>query len=182
MAEDAENKTEGAKDAEDAEGAESAESAAAAPRTFLCVVDDSEELAQALRFACRRAVNTGGRVALLSVVEPAEFQHWLGVGARMRAESREDAEELLKVLAQTVQARTGQAPALYIREGRAEDELTALIEEQRDISLLVLGASAGTDGPGRLITHMVNKMSGSLRIPVTVVPGCLTDDEIDAIS
>ena len=34
-------------------------------RTFLCVVDDSEEFAAALQFACRRATNTNGRVALL---------------------------------------------------------------------------------------------------------------------
>lgn len=153
-----------------------------APRTFLCVVDDSEELAQALRFACQRAANTGGRVALVSFVEPAEFQHWLGVGARMRAESREDAEEMLNVVAQVAQKRTGQTPTLYIREGRAEDELTALINEHQDISLLVLGASTGPNGPGRLISHLVTKSIGKLRIPITVVPGGLSDEEIDAIS
>lgn len=191
----AENKSKkSAKDAKDAapapEGADGADGApedadgadTESPRTFLCVVDDSDELTQALRFACRRAVNTGGRVALAAIVEPAEFQHWLGVGARMRAESREDAEEMLNVTAQVVQNRTGQAPTLYVREGRAEDELTALINEQQDISLLILGASTGLDGPGRLISHIVTKTAGKLRIPMTVVPGGLSDEEIDAIS
>lgn len=151
-------------------------------RTFLCVVDESDELTQALRFACRRATNTGGRIALLYIVEPAEFQHWLGVGARMQAEGREEAEEMLMVVSQVVQKRTGQLPMLYIREGRAEEELIGLIEEQEDISLLVLGASTGPDGPGRLINHLVQKMAGKLRIPITIVPGNLTDEQIDAIS
>ena len=58
-------------------------------RTFLCVVDETEEFAAALQFACRRALNSGGRVALLYVIEPAEFQHWMAVGERMREEARE---------------------------------------------------------------------------------------------
>jgi len=151
-------------------------------RTFLCVVDESDELTQALRFACRRATNTGGRIALLYIIEPAEFQHWLGVGARMQAEGREEAEEMLMVVSQVVQKRTGQVPVLYIREGRAEEELISLIDEQEDISLLVLGASTGQDGPGRLISHLIQKMAGKLRIPITIVPGSLTDEQIDAIS
>lgn len=152
------------------------------PRTFLCVVDNSDELTQALRFACRRATNTGGRIALLYVIEPAEFQHWLGVGKRMADEGRAEAEEMMQVVSQVVQKRTGQMPMLHIREGRAEEELVALIEEQQDISLLVLGASTGPDGPGRLVNYMVTKMAGRLRVPMTIVPGGLSDEEIDAIS
>ncbi len=34
-------------------------------RVFLVVVDETEEMKVALRFACRRARHTGGRVALL---------------------------------------------------------------------------------------------------------------------
>ena len=58
------------------------------PRVFLVVVDESEEMRNALRYACRRAQHTNGRVALLLVVEPAEFQHWLGVGRVIEEEAR----------------------------------------------------------------------------------------------
>jgi len=61
-------------------------------RTFLVVVDDSDEMTKALRYACRRAQHTGGRVALLSVIEPAEFQHWMAVGDLMKEEARDEAE------------------------------------------------------------------------------------------
>ena len=49
------------------------ETSASAPkpvRVFLVVVDNTAEMRVALRFACRRARHTSGRVALLHVVEP----------------------------------------------------------------------------------------------------------------
>jgi nucleotide-binding universal stress UspA family protein len=151
-------------------------------RTLLCVVDESEELSQALRFACRRANHTGARMALLYVIAPAEFQHWAAVGDRMKEEAREKAEELINVVASLVQKRTGHIPVVYIREGKAEEELIKLINEHEDISLLILGASAGSEGPGPLVSYLLKEMTGKLRVPVTVVPGILTDEQIDAIS
>jgi len=151
-------------------------------RTFLCVVDDSPELSQALRYACRRAVSIGGRIALLYVIEPAEFQHWMAVGDRMKEEAREGAEELIQVVASVVQKRTGHTPVVYIREGKAEEELVKLIDEQKDISVLILGASTGPEGPGPLVSYLLKEKAGTLRVPITVVPGGLTDEQIDAIS
>jgi len=152
-------------------------------RTFLCVVDQSEELAQALRFACRRAMRSDGRVALLYVIEPAEFQHWMVVGDLMQEERRAEAEEMLQVVASVVQKRTGTTPVLYIREGKIAEELINLIdEEKKNISVLVLGAATGPEGPGPLVTTLVEKMAGRLHIPITIVPGNMSDEEIDAIS
>ncbi len=70
---------------------------------FLCVVDESEEMSRALRFACRRSERAQGRVALLYVIEPAEFQHWMAVGDLMREEARAEAEEMLQVVSAVVQ-------------------------------------------------------------------------------
>jgi len=154
---------------------------ATAERTFLCVVDESEELHQALRFACNRARATGGRVALLYVIEPAEFQHWMAVGHLMAEERREEAEEMLQVVSSVVQKLSGTTPVIYIREGKLTDEMMALLEEQSGVSVLVLGAAAGAEGPGRLVSHVLKRI-GKLPLPVTIVPGGLEDEEIDAIS
>jgi len=151
-------------------------------RTFLCVVDDTEEFAAALQFACRRALNSSGRVALLYVIEPAEFSHWMAVGERMREEAREEAEEMLNVVASVVQKRMGHMPVLYIREGKLREEVVKLIEEEDGVSLLVLGAASGTDGPGPLVSYLVEKMAGRLRVPVTIVPGNLSEEEIALIT
>lgn len=151
-------------------------------RTFLCVVDDTPELAPALRFACRRASRSGRKLGLLYIIEPVEFQHWVSVGELMEQEKREEAEETLQTIARSVQLRTGETPILYIREGETTEAVLDLINEEKCISLLVLGASTGTDGPGPLVTNLVEKKVGALRVPVTVVPGGLSEKEIDAIT
>lgn len=150
-------------------------------RTFLCVVDESEELHQALRYACRRARNTGGRVALLYVIEPVEFQHWMAVGHLMAEERREQAEEMLQVVSSVVQKLSGATPVVFIREGKLTEQLMQLIETEPDLSVLVLGASTGADGLGRVIAYVFKRV-GRLPIPVTIVPGGLSDAQIDAIS
>ena len=150
--------------------------------TFLCVVDESEELSQALRFACRRAMSIDGNVALLYVVEPAEFQHFAAIGDLMREERRGEAEEMLQVVASSVQRQTGRTPIIYIREGGVTEALVSLLEEKGDIDSLVLGAATGPEGPGPLVTQIVQKMAGRLPVPITVVPGNLSDELIDALT
>ena len=152
------------------------------PRIFLVVVDDSEEMRVALRYAALRAQHTGGRVALLYVIEPSDLQQWLAVESLMREERREAAEALLQKLSSEVTELCGSLPVVYIREGRTRDELLAMLAEEPGISILVLAAGTGPEGPGPLVTHLVGKMSGRMRVPITVVPGSLSDEQIAALA
>ncbi len=151
-------------------------------RVFLVVVDESAEMEVALRYASYRAGNSGGRVALLYVVEPSDFQHWMAVEDIMRDERRAEAEQILQRHARTVNAITGALPIFYLREGTRRDELLALIEEEPRISILVLAAGTGPEGPGPLVTYLTGKGVGRLRIPVTVVPGGLSDGQLRAVT
>jgi len=151
-------------------------------RVFLVVVDDTEEMHVALRYAARRAKATGGRVDLLYVMEPPEFQHWSAIGDLMRAEQREDAERLLQEYSSQVYDLSGSFPVLHLREGSTREELLKLIAEDPSISILVLGAGTGPEGPGPLVQHLVGKMSGRLRVPITIVPGSLKGDELDVLT
>ncbi len=151
-------------------------------RVFLVVVDDSPEMRPALRFACNRARSSGGQVALLRVIEPAEYQQFAAIGKLMQAEAREAAENLLSRLAGEVNSLSGHLPVLYVREGDPREELIAVITEEPSISVLVLGADTGSKGPGPLVTALTGKYVGKLRIPVTIVPGSLTDEQIDLIT
>jgi nucleotide-binding universal stress UspA family protein len=157
------------------------EGSARPERVFLVVVDESEEMRNALRFACRRAQHTGGRVALLYVIEPVEFQHWLGVGRVMEEEARIEAERRLQTLAAEVFTQTGKMPTLYIREGRREEEVLRLLEEDPAISLLVLATAPTASNPGPIVSYLMRNL-GKLRVPVTLVPGQLSQDEIDALT
>ncbi|EWY40422.1 universal stress protein [Skermanella stibiiresistens SB22] len=160
------------------------DSAVPAPyqRIFLVVVDDSEELNIALTYACLRARNTGGRVALLYVMEPSDFQHWIAVEDIMREERRTEAEQVLQRHAKQVNEITGTLPILYVREGERRDELLALINEEPSISILVLAAGTGPEGPGPLVSHLAGKGVAKLRIPLTLVPGSLRREQLDLIT
>ena len=151
-------------------------------RVFLVVVDESPEMPNALRYACRRAKRTGGRVAMLYVMAPPESQQWGAVADLMREEARQHAEQIIAQHADTAVALTGQPPAIHIREGSSRDELVKLLTEDHTISVLVLGAASGNEGPGPLITALTGKFGSQLRIPLTIVPGALKPAEIDAIS
>lgn len=151
-------------------------------RVFLVVVDDSEEMNVALHFACQRAKHTGGRVALFRSIEPIEFQHWMGVGAIMREEAREEAEELMDRMSQRVVEMSDKIPVVYLREGPIREELMKLIEEEPSISILVLAAAAKSENPGPLVSYLSSKGASRLRIPITIVPGSLTTEQIDAIT
>jgi nucleotide-binding universal stress UspA family protein len=152
--------------------------APAPERVFLVVVDVSPELPVALRYASRRALHTGGRVVLLHVIEPTDRQHWMAMETLMRDERRRDAEELTQRYAAEVAALTGTLPTVHIREGMVRDELFALIDEDPSIMVLVLAASIGDSGPGPLVTALTSKFYGRLRVPITIVPGKLSDAEI----
>ena len=102
----------------------------------------------ALRYACRRAQHTNGHVALLHVIEPAEFQHWLGVGRVLEEEARAEAELRMQALATEVFAQTGTMPVIHIREGKRAEQLVALLQEDPSISLLVLATASGGGNPG----------------------------------
>src|SRR6056297_920575 len=148
-------------------------------RTLLCVVDDTPELSVALQFAARRAKRTGAHVGLLYVIEQAtEFQHWSSVGDLMRAEAYSDAERVLSRAAEHIQQWNKEPPVFYIREGNRRDEIIEQIKEDPSIAFLVLGAATGREGPGPLVTALTGKWVGQLHIPVVIVPGNVSEDEI----
>jgi nucleotide-binding universal stress UspA family protein len=150
-------------------------------RVFLLVVDETAELKVALRYASLRARATGGRVAMLYVTEPASSE-WLAVGDLMREERRTEAEHRLQELSARAQELSGEMPTLYVREGSLRDELLKLLAEEPSISILVLGADTGPRGPGPLVAALAGKYAGRLRLPLTIVPGSLSDEEVDAIT
>jgi nucleotide-binding universal stress UspA family protein len=151
-------------------------------RIFLVVADQSEEMPVALRYASRRAKATGGRVALFAAVEREDFGHWAAVDDLMEAEQRDEAEAMLSRYAETVQEITGVPPVIYIRHGQIRDALLKLIDEEPTISILVLAAGTGGRNPGPLISALTGKYYSRVQIPITIVPGTLTNEDIDVLT
>jgi len=151
-------------------------------RKFLVVIDETPECKVALRYAARRAQRTGGIVTLLHVIERADIQEWAAVERAMREEARAGAECLLHEYAKTVNEIAGVVPELVIREGRLADELLAFIKSDRAVSILVLAAGTGKEGPGPLVARVAGPVAAHYPIPVTIVPGSLTDEQVDALT
>lgn len=150
-------------------------------RKFLVVLDDSTECLNAMRFAAMRAAHTQAGVEILAVIPPDEFNHWIGVGDLMREETRERIHAHFEVFAKWMRDKQGVDPELVIREGEPLDEIMAQVQDDPDIGVLVLGAGTGRKGPGPLVTQL-SKSSGTLPIPVTIVPGDLSKERLETIT
>lgn len=151
-------------------------------RKFLVVVDKSPECRVALRFATRRAQHTGGRVTLLCAAQPGEFQQWRGVEEIMKNEAHQEAENLVHNAAKYVHELSGIYPEIVIEYGRSAECLMNLVKSDRDVSILVLAAGTSKEGPGPLVSLVAGPQSGGYPIPVTIVPGGLSDEDIDALA
>ena len=150
-------------------------------RKFLLILDDSQECLNAMRFAAMRAARTGGGVEVLAVIPPEEFNHWIGVSDIMRSEARERIEVHFEVFAKWMRDRQSIDPELVIREGEPIQEILAQVKDDPEIGMLVLGAGTDKKGPGPLVTQLT-KNAGSLPIPMTIVPGDLSKERLEAIT
>lgn len=153
-------------------------------RVFLVVIDDSEELASVIRYACNRARHTGGQVALLFVIDTEtgkDFQHWHFVGNLMEEEAEQQARDALTRYSSQIERNVGVKPVQFIRKGNQREQLFALVKEHPEISILILGSAPG-EKPGPLVEAVTGKYAGQLGIPVTIVPGSLPVEEIDRLT
>ena len=148
-------------------------------RKFLVVIDETPECERALTFAAYRVKRTGGTVVLMSVIQKPEFIG-LGVEDVLRAEAVEEAERNLDARLARIRDIGDVRSESVIREGSAAEEIERVIDQDRDIAILVLAASTSGEGPGPLVMHFAGR-ANALPIPLTVVPGRMSDEEIIAI-
>ncbi len=150
-------------------------------RKFLVLLDDSRECLNAMRFAAMRASNSGGAVVVLSVIPAAEIQHGFGVADVMRAEAQERIEAHFEVFAKWMRSRPKVEPELVIREGDPADELLAQINEDPEIGIVVLGLNSDKSGHNPVLTRLLRD-AAALTVPITIVPGDLSKERLEAIT
>jgi nucleotide-binding universal stress UspA family protein len=145
-------------------------------RSYLVVMDDTEEAQAALRFAARRAALSGSGVDILALIPQPEFVEWSGVQAAMEEEAQLRAEAMLVQASGSIMEEAGIKPSITVRQGDPVKALTELLKERDDISALVLGA-AREGGPGPLVAHFAGSVAGSLPCPLIIVPGSLYEEQ-----
>ena len=151
-------------------------------RYILVVADGSSEMRVALEYACAISKKTDRKIIIASFIEPFDVLTTKGVKEIMQNEAREEAELKLQKASAIVKQETGQTPVLHLREGKIIDELISLIEEEKNINVIVLAANVDDKGPGPIISDLTSKNYFRLRIPVMIVPGNFTKDHISLIT
>lgn len=151
------------------------------PNAFLVVIDGTPECGRALRFASLRALRTGASLKLLHVIKPTGFLQWGGVQRTMDEEVEAEARRMLEEKAALVHQLLGTMPEVALRRGNPAEEVRRFIEEDGNVRSLVL-AAATTGRPGPLIDLFAGEQAAGLRCLVMIVPGGISDEELDRLT
>lgn len=154
-------------------------------RKFLIVVDESQEVESALYYAASRVQRSSGLVVMLYTIEPSELQHWSRLHQVQLEEETAKAKALFRLFRRKLAHAGFEAVETeeVIREGRQFEEINKLIADDDDIAILVLGAAVDAKGPGPLVAALAaGRASGGFPVPVTVVPGQLSLEDIKALA
>lgn len=154
-------------------------------RKMLVVADESPEVDVALFFCASRIRHTSGLITLLYVIEPQDYQHWMGVRQAHIEEETTKAKALFRLFRRKLNNAGFENVETeeVLREGKKPEEILKVIEEDEDIAILVLGAATDAKGPGPLVSSLAaGKVAGTFPIPITIVPGNLTLEDVKALA
>ena len=151
---------------------------------ILVIADGSKEMDVALEYACARSKKTNRKIMIATFIEPLDVLTTQGVTEIMQNEAREEAEKKLKYASSVVKESTGILPVLHIREGEIIQELKSLIDEEKNINVLVVAAKVDEKekNPGPIINSLVSKELSNFRIPIMIVPGNFSSEHIALIT
>jgi nucleotide-binding universal stress UspA family protein len=142
---------------------------------ILVIADGSKEMEVALQYACARSKKTNRKIIIATFIEPLDVLTTQGVTEIMKNEAKKN----LQFAASIVKKSTGFMPVLQIREGEIMQELKNLIDEEKNINVLVIAANVDDkDNPGPIINALVSKELSNFRVPVMIVPSHFSKDHI----
>ena len=151
-------------------------------KKFLVVIDESKELEKAIYFAANRAIHTEGELSLLYIVDPAVNAQWSRIENLIEQEATSEAKKLCRIWSQKIKSRFGIESEVIIKMGDRCEELLKLVQEDTSIRFLVLASSANNEEPGPLIKALTGKKIKNLSIPMVIIPGSLSEKDIDLIA
>lgn len=152
------------------------------PTKFLVCIDRQEASRVALRFACMKAKKRGGIVDVLHVIEPMESQALISVNDTMKEEQRAEAEALITQLTNDAFYNFGIQPNGIIKEGKIGEEVLKTAKEDEGVNMIVLGVTPKSSSRGKLIAWLSNQLGEGLIMPIMLVPGNLTTEQMQELS
>jgi len=149
-------------------------------RKFLAISDETEECMSALVFAAMRAKAVGAGLIILRCARVPGVGGWIGLDKDISQDAIDAARVKATQHVDTVEARTGMKAELHVSDEEAVDAIRKLVDSDTAIKVLILAAGAGRAGPGPLVSRLAKgKPLAARPIAVTVIPGDLTDKQLD---
>ena len=148
--------------------------------TFLVILDDSPEMFNALRYAAQRSAISDGRVAILYTFDTLEFSHWKAVEDIAEVESREKAESKIKEYENFILQFANKKPKKFIMKGDRVECIINFLSANKFISNFVLASSGAGSDP--LISAFTGKQMSKIKVPLTIIPSNLSEEEIDKLT
>jgi hypothetical protein len=149
-------------------------------RKFLAMSDDSEECRVALIYAGRRAKAVRAGLVMLRCARAPGLGGWIGLDQDISQDAVDAARLKAAEHAKLVEERTGTVPEVVVSDEDPLDAIRKVVEQDAAIRQLVLAAGSGRWGPGPLVSRLGKGRALAERpVAVTVVPGDLTDAQID---
>jgi nucleotide-binding universal stress UspA family protein len=149
---------------------------------YLVCIDNTDVSRIALRFACIKGKRRNILIDMLHVIPPSDIQTIGAVASKIEKDQRDEAEALLQDMAKEAFELSGIRPSLWIRQGNPADEIIAQTLEDYDANMLVLGVTPGTKSGKRVIQSLTSQAGDKLLIPMMLVPGNLTDKQMEALA
>ena len=129
--------------------------------------------------ACIKAKNHGGKVKVVHIIPPTDGQTLFMVADRLKDELRTESEKYIQEMCDEAFSLTGLMPSIDIREGIVGENILGAVNEDGNSILLVLGMDKGANGD--LIEWISEQMGSKIFTPMMIVPGNLTDAQIQNI-
>ena len=148
---------------------------------YLVGIDQHDESKVALRLACMKANARGSQVIMVHVITPADFQTLGAIADRMREERKREGQQLLSELAEEAYSTYGIRPQTVLREGPTGDEILEAALVDAYVSMIVIGIAEHGTGRGKLASWLATQLGNKLLIPLLMVPGNLTDQQLHSL-
>ena len=146
-------------------------------KNYLVIIDESDELKNAIYFAAKRSVANKANLIMLYVVRPAVNTEWASVGNLIEQEETSEGKKISRLWSTIVEEKFKIKPQIIIKLGDKVDEIIKFLKEDNSIRFLVLASSADSD-PGPIIKSLSKKMN-DLPIPLVIIPGLISEKELD---
>ena len=151
-------------------------------RKVMVLGDNSLSTRAAVAWAAHWSLRTNDEIVLFHVIVPDQAMGFGVMQNIMRAEQHQAAQRMLDTFSGYAERLTGRAPQWLIKEGPLKETVRDTLKDEPDLSLLVLSASHRETGPAPLIGYLSSRMGSRVQVPLVLVPGTLTAEQIDAMT